>query len=133
MPEIAATDTHALVWYAQQRWTQLGRRARALFDGADRGGTIIYVPAMALVELSEAVCAGALTLPGGFEAWTRGLLRSGCFVPVDLTARIVARSHGLFAIPERGDRLMAATALEMGVPLITRDPEIGVPGLEVIW
>jgi predicted nucleic acid-binding protein len=37
-------------------------------------------------------------------------------------------------IPERGDRLIAATALELDYPLITRDPEIAAAaGLELIW
>jgi PIN domain nuclease of toxin-antitoxin system len=133
MPEITATDTHALIWYAQEKWSLLGRQARRCFERADEGKGIIYVPTLCLVELSEAARAGALTLPGGFDAWTQGLLRSRRFIPVDLTVEIVTRSHSLFAIPERGDRLIAATAMDLDVPLITRDPEIAASGVAVIW
>jgi predicted nucleic acid-binding protein len=46
----------------------------------------------------------------------------------------VSRSHDLFAIPERGDRLIAATAMELGVPLVTRDPQIAkAADVDVIW
>lgn len=133
MSEIAATDTHALIWYAQGHPNRLGRRARRIFERADEGKGVVYVPAMVFAELSEAVRAGEFIPRGGFERWCAGLLRSRRFVPVDLTLPIVQRSHGLFTIPERGDRLIAATALEMGVPLVTRDPEIATSGVEVIW
>lgn len=44
------------------------------------------------------------------------------------------RARELFAIPERGDRLMAATALELNCPLITRDAAIASSGLvRTIW
>ena len=40
----------------------------------------------------------------------------------------------LYSIPERGDRLMAATAIVLDVPLITQDSEIqGAAGVECIW
>jgi len=41
-----------------------------------------------------------------------------------LTPEIVFRARSLFAIPERSDRLVAATSLELGCPVITRDPAI---------
>jgi len=44
------------------------------------------------------------------------------------------RAHELHAIPERGDRRIAATALELGYPLVTRDAEIAaVIGTEQLW
>lgn len=52
---------------------------------------------------------------------------------VDLTAAIVLRAEALYDIRERGDRLIAATAAVLDVPLITRDPEIGRAGVEVVW
>ena len=53
---------------------------------------------------------------------------------VPLDTAIVARSHELFAIPERGDRLIAATAQHLGLPLITRDLAIArVIRGDVIW
>jgi predicted nucleic acid-binding protein len=46
----------------------------------------------------------------------------------------VLRADGLYEIPERGDRLIAATAAELDVPLITRDREIGrASGVAVVW
>jgi predicted nucleic acid-binding protein len=47
---------------------------------------------------------------------------------------IVLRSQSLYSIPGRGDRLIAATAAHMDLPLITRDPEIApAAGVELLW
>ena len=87
-----------------------------------------------MVEIDEAVHRGRLALDGGFDAWVDGILATSTYAAVDLTVPIVRRAQTLFSIAERGDRLIAATAAELGHPLLTRDPEIGaVAGVEVIW
>jgi len=51
-----------------------------------------------------------------------------------LTAEIVYLAQRLYAILERGDRLIAATALALDLPLITRDPQIAAAaGVECLW
>jgi predicted nucleic acid-binding protein len=69
-----------------------------------------------------------------FAAWEEGLFTSGNYFPADLTRDVVIAAERLFAIPERPDRLIAATARWLELPLITRDGEIGAAaGVEVIW
>jgi PIN domain nuclease of toxin-antitoxin system len=132
--EIAVTDTHALIWYAMRRRAKLGSKARAHFDLAREGRAAVYVPTLTLVELLEAAHRGDIELEGGGEAWVRGMLGSGAFFEVPLTAEIVLRAHALDRIPDRGDRLIAATAAHMDLPLITRDPEIAQAAeVEVLW
>ena len=131
---VAVTDSHALIWYAMGPGRRLGRAARALFARADRGDATIYVPTLVLVEVAEAVRRGALRFDGGFSRWARGLLASGRFVAADLTADVVLEADGLYAIRERGDRLIAATAVHLECPLITRDPDLArVPSLTTVW
>ncbi|HEX7048812.1 MAG TPA: PIN domain-containing protein [Longimicrobiales bacterium] len=124
MTELAVADTHAVIWHATGRADRLGRRARDLFERADAGDAAIYVPTFVLVELLEAARRGVLRFPGGAAAWVEGLTRSGAYFLADLTADVALRAHALYAIPERGDRLIAATAAVLGLPLITRDPAI---------
>lgn len=134
MHDIAVADTHALIWYAQGRLKKLGGEARRLFERADRGHAVIYLPTLSLAELGESVRAGKAALPGGLSGWMEALLSSRSFFTMDLTWEIVLRAQSLYAIPERGDRLIAATAAHLGYPLITRDPEItAAAGVEVIW
>lgn len=132
--ELAVTDAHALVWYAAQRWKKLGTRARRLFKDAEEGRAAIYVPTIVLVEVLEAARAGLIRLQHGPIAWTRGLFSTGHFLPVELTVAVVLRAEELYGIPERSDRLIAATAAELDYPLITRDPEIeATAGVRVVW
>jgi len=134
MIQVAVTDAHGLIWYAMGPGRRLGRAARALFVRADRGEATIYVPTLVLVEIAEAVRRGALRFDGGFSRWARALLSSGRFVAVDLSADVVLEAEGLYAIRERGDRLIAATAVHLGCPLITRDPALArVPSVTTVW
>lgn len=134
MAVIVVTDTHALMWYAQGRAKKLGPDARRVYERADEGRATIFVPTLALVEVAEAVRAGRISLPGGFGAWTDRLLSTRHFLSADLTWEIVRRAETLVAIPERGDRLIGATAAHLECPLLTRDPEIAAAaGVETVW
>jgi len=131
---LAVADSHALIWYAMGPGRKLGRAARAVFTRAERGEATIYVPVLVLVEIAEAIRRGSLRYDGGFSRWTRGLLGSGRFVAADLTVDVLLDAEALYAVPERGDRLIAATAVSLGCPLITRDPAFArIPSLATIW
>jgi PIN domain nuclease of toxin-antitoxin system len=131
---LAVTDTHALIWAVDGKRKRLGKRARRLFEQADAGRCAIYIPTMALVELGEACGNGRVTLSSPFEDWARAAFASGKYHEAELTAKIVYAAERLHSIPERGDRLIAATAVVLDLPLITRDPEIEkVAGVECIW
>lgn len=135
LPEIAVADTHALIWWLTDRWALLGRRAGAFFDRVDAGGGVVCIPTLSLVELDEALARGDVRLDQPFPDFV-GRLRStpSRYRIVPLTEEIVLRAHGLFSIPERGDRLIAATAAELDYPLITRDPAITkATGVRQLW
>ena len=131
---LAVTDTHALLWYALGPSRKLGRRARDLFGRAERGQATIYVPVLVLVEVAEAIHRGVVRCDEDFSRWATRLLASRGFVAADLTPSVVLTAESLYSIPERGDRLIAATAADLECPLITNDPEIvRVPGLTTVW
>lgn len=131
---VAVTDTHALIWYALGPGRRLGRRARALFERADRGQATIYVPVLVLIEVAEAIRRGAIRCEGGFSRWADRLLSTGRYMAADLTPAIVLAAEGLYTIGERGDRLIAATAVHLECALITMDPAMGrVPGMRTVW
>jgi len=128
------TDAHALIWHALGRPRKLGRRARAAFERAERGEATIHVPVIVLVEIGEAVRRGGVRFEGGFSRWLRLLTASGRFVAADLSTAVVVEAQALYAIPERGDRLIAATAVALGCALITRDPACArIPALTTVW
>lgn len=131
---LAVTDTHPLIWLASGKSKRLGKAARRLFERAEAGQCSIYIPTTALVELGEAYHKGAAPSGVSFEAWARAAFASGKYHEAALTAEIVYAAQRLYSIPERGDRLIAATAAVLDLPLITRDPEIHeAVGVECIW
>ena len=67
-----------------------------------------------------------------FDRAERG--QATIFVPVLVTSDVVFEAERLYGIPERGDRLIAATAAALGYPLITSDPQIARhAGVSTIW
>jgi len=135
IPEIAVTDTLALIWWVSDQRRRLGRRANTFFDRVDEGAAVVCVPAVVLVELDEALHAGDLSLSEPFPVFVNRLASTPSrYQLIDLTPAVVTRAHELFAIPERGDRLIAATAAVLEYPLVTRDAEIARAfGGDQIW
>jgi PIN domain nuclease of toxin-antitoxin system len=131
---LAVADSHALIWSALGTPRKLGRRAQEFFQRAERGTASIFLPTIVLVEVAQEFRRGTLRAPGGFSHWISALLARQDFIAIDLTVDIVLAAESLYAIPERGDRLIAATALHLGCPLITRDPAIArAAGIQAIW
>jgi PIN domain nuclease of toxin-antitoxin system len=129
---LAVVDTHALVWWHTQA-DKLGRSAKRLFDRASTGRGTLVVSAMTVVECSEMAQRGRWR-GVSFPRWMDALAEAPGFLVAPVTADTVRRSHDCFAVPERGDRLLVATALELGVPLVTRDATIAASGLvRTIW
>lgn len=134
MTMLAVTDTHALIWAATGHLRKLGKAARRMFERAESERAAIYVPTIVLVEIGEASRGGEIRFDGGFDRWAGGLLASGRYLPADLTAEVAIAADGLHSIPERGDRLIAATAAVLGLPLMTRDPAIAEAArVQVLW
>ena len=131
---LAVTDTHALMWWSNGDVRRLGRAARTFFEKAESGAAAIYVPAFSLLEVAEAMRRGVFDPSKTFAKWAKQVLGTGQFIAVDLTLEVLFEAESLYAIPERGDRLIAATAKHLGYPLITRDPAVRrIRGLETIW
>ena len=133
MPGVMA-DTHAAVYYllAQDR---LSSNARAALEGAVAAGHPVYLSAISLVELVYLIEKRRLP----HRALDR-LIHSiedpdGAFEVVALDAPIakVLSQVPREDVPDMPDRIIAATAVHMNLPLVTRDHRIKASATQTVW
>lgn len=128
------TDTHPLFWYATKSYAKLSKKALRIFDEAERQRALIYVPALALWELSRLLQSARAPRWEPFEWWAGRLLAQGGFdfVPFDL--QVIAIATGLIFTKDPFDVAIVATAKLKELPLITKDREIVAAGIvEIAW
>jgi PIN domain nuclease of toxin-antitoxin system len=127
-------DTHALIWYLREP-NRLSAPALAALRQAASAGDPIYVASISLVEVCYLVEKGRLPeaalqrLDDAVDNVTTNLVS----IPLDITiARAVTHiPRGI--VPDMPDRIIAATALHLNVPLVTRDRKILAAQITTIW
>ncbi len=126
-------DTHAWVWWLGEP-KKLSRKAKSSADRA-RNSNTLYVSCMSTWELALLVQRGRLELDASLDEWVARSERLGFirFVPLSNSIALRARTlHGLHADPV--DRIIAATTLELGATLITKDAKLSNwRGVRTIW
>jgi PIN domain nuclease of toxin-antitoxin system len=127
-------DTHALVWYLLGS-PRLSATARGQMDRVLDAGESLYVPAVSLVELTYLVEKGRLPaiartrLAELLDDFESGLV----LAPLDRGTADAVERIGRENVPDMPDRIIAATALHLHLPLVTRDRKIRAADLETIW
>jgi PIN domain nuclease of toxin-antitoxin system len=127
-------DTHAAVWYLLNA-PNLSMRARAAMDAASDAGDPIYVSSISLVEIVYLVEKGRL--PGVIiDRLTAALSdSSAAFVIAPLTESVALAVQRISRniVADMPDRIIAATALDLNLPLVTRDSDISKAGITTVW
>jgi PIN domain nuclease of toxin-antitoxin system len=131
---IAVADTHAAIWYLSQD-SHLSESARSFMDNAASTGDEVAVSAITLIEMIYLIEKGRIP-PQRFTEPVMALNTSASMfveIPVDLSiARTLARVDAA-QVPDMPDRIVAATALQFGVPVISRDRKIVHSNIQTIW
>jgi PIN domain nuclease of toxin-antitoxin system len=130
---LAVSDTHALIWYVEAD-PRLSPAAKAIFDAASAAGDLVAVSSISLVEmvyLGEKGRINPATLALILDFFN---LKEVLFeVPVDRSILPALARIDRAAIPDMPDRIIAATAVHLGVPLISRDGKIRASTVQTIW
>jgi PIN domain nuclease of toxin-antitoxin system len=129
----AVADTHAIVFYASGD-RRLGPRAAAHFAACEAGGGLLYVPAAVILECSLLARTRKIDLRRSVHAFFDDLFSKVAFQPYDLTAVQVYLADDIHFNDDPFDALICAAALELGLPLMTRDGGIRAWGrLRIVW
>ncbi len=127
-------DTHSAIWYLG-RSARLSSTARTAMRAAIDAGDPVYVSAISVAEVTYLVEKGRLTqqqlqdLIAVLHRPDSGFL----VVPFDLAIAEALPQIPRQAVPDMPDRIIAATARHLGLPLVTVDAEIRKAGIATIW
>ena len=130
------TDTHAIIWYMIDD-PNLSSTARKAFEEVDSGQDQIFIPCIIFYELLYLIEKKKLDI--NFDSLIATVSSSANYRVEPLCLPIIEGSRAITReeTPDPWDRLIIATSLHLGVPLITRDRAMQrtaqKAGVEVIW
>jgi PIN domain nuclease of toxin-antitoxin system len=130
----AVLDTHVAIWYVFTR-KRLSEDALSFIRKTIDSGKPVYISAISLIETIYLLERGRIPIEAiprletALKAPNSGLIVAA--VDGDVSAMVHQVPRDL--VPDMPDRIIAATALHLGLPLITRDLKIQSTGIKTIW
>lgn len=130
----AVADTHAILWYLYND-ARLSLTAAQVMASAEVSGEQIAISSITLAEMVYLIEKGKI-LAAAFERMIASFERTNavlCEVPLDSAIANAMRQIERSQVPDLPDRIVAATAIYLGVPVISRDHKIRSSRVETIW
>jgi PIN domain nuclease of toxin-antitoxin system len=130
----AVLDTVALLGYLGGVPRGFGRAARRILDRARARQVRLAVPTVCLFEVGQLEERGRITLTVPFERWCDLIEQTEALLLLPLDRAHVSEARALLTLRDPFDRLIAGTAIALGVPLITPDARIAaLSRVTAIW
>ena len=127
-------DTHAVIWYLSND-PRLSAAGLAAMKDAAVNGDSVFVSAITIVEIiyliekgrfPQSLLTGVMsTLNNPANELTLAQLDKGIAQTMQQVSRAI--------VPDMPDRIIAATALHLNLPLVTADHKIQASQVQTIW
>ncbi len=130
----AVADTHTALWHLFDD-KRLSAAAERFIDEAAAARRKIAISSISLAEVVYLVEKNRLP-PSAYDELTQSLADpEHVFTEAVFTAAIVQamRQVPRAEVPDMPDRMIAATAVYFGVPVISRDRRIRAASLKTVW
>lgn len=127
-------DTHVWIWWISNPEKLSNNAAKAISNAITENGVVIS--SISTWEIAMLVDKGRLELSVSVRDWVRKTEALPCvrFMPIDNTISLRSVSLPGDFHPDPADRIITATAMTMGLPLVTRDEKIrDYPHVTTIW
>jgi PIN domain nuclease of toxin-antitoxin system len=128
-------DTHVIIWYLRSP-EKLSTDALTSLDNALNNSASIFISAISIVEMNYLVEKNRIPT-GSLEQLLQLVddpLVNLVIVPLDTPVAKAFTQIPREIVPEMGDRIIAATSLYLGLPLITKDHKIrNLSNIQTIW
>lgn len=132
-PPAAVCDTHALLFHAAGGG-QLGRRAAAHLAACEERQAILYIPVAVIWECVLLARGSRINLRRSVRGFFDDLFSNPAYQPYDLTAAQLFLADEARVNRDPFDALICAAAIDLNLPLITRDGDIRSSGVvRVMW
>jgi PIN domain nuclease of toxin-antitoxin system len=115
-------DTHVLIWLAHEP-SKLSRRASEAIHAASQTGGLA-ISAITLWELAWLATHGRLAIAGTADAFVEEITSRTAIRPITPRVAVLANQLPPTYSSDPCDRLIGATALVEGIPLVTKDRTI---------
>ena len=127
-------DTHGIVWYLGAS-PNLSPAADAAMNQAEVNGDAIYIASITVVEVVYLVEKGRLPLIAltSLLQAIQSPFSSVAVVALDYDVAYTMQRVPRSVVPDMPDRIIAATALYLNLPLVTRDHKIQAAQIVTIW
>ncbi len=130
----AVADTHTALWYLAAD-PRMSAGARGFIEKCAGRGDRVGISVISFAEI--VYLEEKQRIPLGWFNRLMSLVQSakGVFAEIPLTSGIIMNLAQIprLAVPDLPDRLIAATAVSLQVPVISRDRRIQASNLSTVW